>query len=551
MTRVADSPAFAPAARRRELAAVVLVGVVLTAGFTYPIAFKMGRVGRVDNGDGQLSIWNVAWVARTLVLDPLHVFDANIFYPNRHTLAYSESNLGAGALAIPVYWATRNPYAAHNSAVLLSFVASFLGAYLLVRRLTGDPRAAAVSAVWFAFCPFVFARTAHIQLLMTGGLPFVMLAFHRLADAPTAGRGGLLGLAMGAQALCCGYYGIFAILMVGFAILVVASSRRLWGSARYWTAVAAAAVVAIAIVAPAFVPYAALQRDTGFHRSVGEAVRYSANWSAWLASSSYAHAWLLAYLPRWSDVLFPGVLATMFAIAGLAVARRNGQGETALLYGGLALFAAWASFGPAARLYSALYAVVPLFAWLRAPSRFGLIVVFAFAVLGGMGVAAWLRGRRRPAVAFACLFALSCAELVVPLTMPDVPPTERVYAALKTQPAGPVIEMPFFYLDYMFPRHTYYMLQSTTHWMPLVNGYSDFMPADFLASVMTLAPFPSRDSLKLLGQEHVRYAVFHRYWYNDENWRDVTSRMMEFEAYLRPLYADEGTQLYEIVGSPP
>ena len=91
---------------------------LLTAAFTYPIAFKIGHVGRVDNGDGKLSIWNVAWVARTLVADPLHVFDANIFYPHRGTLAYSENNLGAGALAMPVYWATRNPYAALNFAML-------------------------------------------------------------------------------------------------------------------------------------------------------------------------------------------------------------------------------------------------------------------------------------------------------------------------------------------------------------------------------------------------------------------------------------------------
>ena len=104
-------------------------------------------VRRVDNADGQFSIWNVAWVARTLVVDPLHVFDANIFYPHRWTLAYSETNLGAGILAIPVYWLTRNPYAAHNFVFLLSFVLSGTGTYYLVRYLAGDRRAAAVAGL--------------------------------------------------------------------------------------------------------------------------------------------------------------------------------------------------------------------------------------------------------------------------------------------------------------------------------------------------------------------------------------------------------------------
>jgi len=256
---------------------VVLAGAMLTAVFTYPIAFKLAHVGRVDNGDGQFSIWNVAWVARALAVDPRHVFDANIFYPHRGTLAYSESNLGAGLLAMPVYWATRNPYAAHNSAVLLSFLLAFTGAYSLVRYLTGDWRAAAMSAIWFAFCPFVFARTAHIQLLMTAGLPWAMLMCHRVAVRPTIARGATLGAVMAAEALCCGYYGIFLILMVGFAVMVFAATRRLWTDQRYWAAVATAAAVSIVLVAPAFAPYLALQRDGGFHRTVGQAVRYSAN----------------------------------------------------------------------------------------------------------------------------------------------------------------------------------------------------------------------------------------------------------------------------------
>src|SRR6266851_1015663 len=98
------------AAGLKEFSLVFLGAALLTAALTYPIAFKLGHVGRVDNGDGKLSIWNVAWVARTLVVDPLHVYDANIFYPHRGTLAYSESNLGAGVLAVPAYWMTRNPY---------------------------------------------------------------------------------------------------------------------------------------------------------------------------------------------------------------------------------------------------------------------------------------------------------------------------------------------------------------------------------------------------------------------------------------------------------
>src|SRR5436190_16324051 len=173
----------------REALVVLVVGTVLAVVLTYPIAFQMTHVGRVDSTDGEFSIWNVAWVARTLVVDPRHILDANIFYPHQRTLLYSETNLGAGALAIPAYWATRNPIFALNFVFLLSLVVSAAGAYYLVRYLTADRRAAALAGVCFGFCPYIFARTPHVQLLMTAGLPFSMLAFHRMADQPSVRRG--------------------------------------------------------------------------------------------------------------------------------------------------------------------------------------------------------------------------------------------------------------------------------------------------------------------------------------------------------------------------
>jgi hypothetical protein len=539
------------AAGLNEFALVLAGAALLTMAFTYPTAFKIGHVGRVDNGDGKLSIWNVAWVARTLAADPLHVYDANIFYPHRGTLAYSENNLGAGALAMPVYWATRNPYAALNFAMLMAFVLSFTGMYYLVRYLTGDRRAAVVCAIGFAFCPFVFAHTAHIQLLMTAGLPFTLLAFHRLADRPSAGRGTALGAAMAAQAICCGYYGVFVCLMVGFAVFVVAAARRLWTDRRYWTAIVVAAIVAVLLVIPAFVPYVTLQRVGGFRRELKDAVQFSASWSDYLASSAYAHAWMLSHLPEWSEVSFPGVITLGFGIWGAWIAGRDRRRELLALYGGLTVLALWASFGPKALLYSALYEVVPMFAWLRAPARFGLIVGFGLSVLAAVAISSWLRKTARPALVTAALVVVAAGELAVPVYMPEVPPVEPVYRTLATLPRGPVIEMPFFYPEVGLFQHTKYMLASTAHWMPMVNGYSDYIPPDFYEHVMLLAPFPSRDAFKILEPNRVRYAVFHMNGYNTENRNDVLTRLKEFEPYLRPLYMDDTTRLYEIVGFPP
>ena len=68
--------------RLRELCLVVAGFSGLTLVIFYPMSAHLASLTyNPNNGDGQFSIWNVAWVARTLVVDPRHLFDANIFYP--------------------------------------------------------------------------------------------------------------------------------------------------------------------------------------------------------------------------------------------------------------------------------------------------------------------------------------------------------------------------------------------------------------------------------------------------------------------------------------
>jgi hypothetical protein len=534
----------------REGVLVLLACVAATVALTYPLAFHLGTLGRTENNDGQFSVWNVAWVARTLVVDPRHVFDANIFYPHRWALLYSEANLGAGVLAIPAYWLSRSPYVANNVVTLCAFVLSALGSYYLVRHLTGDRRAAVISALCFAFCPYVFAHLSHIQLLMTAGLPFSMLAFHRLADRPATGRAVVLGLVMAAQALSCGYYGIYVMLMVGFSTLLVATTRRRWADLRYWRAIGLAALVAIAVVAPLAWLYAGLQRTTGFSRSLEDARAFSADWRAYLASSAYAHAWMLQWLDHWREVAFPGVVATGFGVAGAVLAWSNRRRhEVVWLYGGLALLAFWASMGPGGGLYTVLFRVVPGFTLLRAPSRFCVVVVFALSTLAGVGVADVLRRVRHPAATTVALGVLTVAELAVPIPFRPVPPIAPAYRLLATLPRGAVLELPVYSRRFGNLRSSY-MLASTTHWMPLVDGYSDYIPEDFSQNLEALGEFPSGESFVVLERVPLRYAVFHVDTYAPDAMERLRARLVEFAPYLRVLWRDEHVWLYEIVGFP-
>ncbi len=524
-------------------------------------------MGRVNTGDGQLSIWNVSWVARALLVDPGSVFDANIFYPHRHALAFSETNLGAGALGLLAYATTHDPYVTHNVAALLMFVLATIASYYLARYVSGHRGASMIAAVMFAFCPYVFARTAHIQLLATAGLPLSLLAFHRVVDRATVARAVALGLALVAQALACAYYGIFAGLTVAVGALFFAASRRRWRDPRYWAAFAGAAALVVLLLLPCYLPYQQIQREAGFVRTLDDARMYGAEWRAFFASAAWAHRWMHPLLGSWNEVLFPGFATLIFGTAGIwFVVRARPAGnaraaatgpavkrDVALFYMIVGAVALWCAFGPAAGLYTLLYYTIPVFSFLRAPARFGVMVTLALSILSAVGIAQLVQDRRiavqRLATAF--LMIATVAELaVIPLPLPDALPVPRAYRHLAALPYGPVAEFPFFYTRPDFPRHAYYMLYSTYHWRPLINGYSDYIPPDFRQMAVPLSSFPTRESFAILEARRARYVVFHLGLYDSRSREKLLERIAQYQEYLRPLLQEDEVWLYEIVAWP-
>ena len=546
-------------ARPRELLTLTLAALALAILMTWPLVTGLGSLGRTQStdSDGQWSIWNVAWVARTVVADPLDLYDANIFHPRRTTLAYSEANILEGLIGAPAYWLSGgNPWLTLNVVMLAAFASAYIGAYLLLKYLCGDRRAAAAGAVLYAFCPYVMSHLPHIQLLFTGGIPLAMLLVHRVADAPSLRRGIFLGLALAAQALSCAYYGIFAGLTVGYASLVFAGTRRLWRSARYWQAIAAGAITSIAIVVPFFLPYLRVQEESGFRRTMEDAARYSADVHFYIASAARAHAWLLDIARRFGpiqEVMFPGLMAVALGAAGVFVAARGRAAfprgrETLLVYGTLAAVAAWASFGPDAGLYRVL-SYLPAFSFLRAPARFGLVVVLGLVAVGSLALARVLAavppGRRTAAGAVAV--ALAVADItVIPIRWARAPEVPSPYRLLADSLRGPLAEFPFYGERVAFPLHTQYMLFSTFHWMPMVNGYSDVIPLDFREAAVVLGGFPSTDAFAALARRRVRYIGVHWDMYGPRA-DEIRGRLEPFAGKLRTLAADGRMTLYEVV----
>ncbi len=77
-----------------------------------------------DPADPLLFAWILAWMTKAIVSDPLHLFQANVFYPFPDSLAFTDAPLAIVPIAAPVIWLTGNPVLAVNVATLIAFVLS-------------------------------------------------------------------------------------------------------------------------------------------------------------------------------------------------------------------------------------------------------------------------------------------------------------------------------------------------------------------------------------------------------------------------------------------
>ncbi len=214
-------------------------------------------------------------------------------------------------------------------------------------------------------------------------------------------------------------------------------------------------------------------------------------------------------------------------LPGLGWLRRLGWPHPAGYYVGLTALAVLCSFGPAlvvdgvlvARpLYDQLHKRVPGFDALRVPARFAILVTTGLAVLAGYGVAALARGlgRHGRRVAVVALGGLAVVEAwSVPLPFVDAPgdfgPATRWLAAVGSP--GAVVELPMYREAQWETRR---MLASTTHWRPLVNGYSGAFPSDYAQTVELLNEFPAPGAVGRLRALGVRFVVADRGQYAEE-----------------------------------
>lgn len=532
--------------------------IIWTIVATWPLVLAPGN-HIVNWGDPLLNTWIPAWDLHQLSRDPLHLFDAPIFYPAHNTLALSELLLVQAFEMLPVVAVTGNFILAYNLVVLSTFVLCGFGAYLLAREALAAPASLVVGAA-FAFSFYRVGEYSHIQILSAQWIPFAMLALLHLWRAPRWRIALLFAVCVILQMLSSFYLGLFLLPTLVFETVFLTLADRRLPRPAFLVRLAGAVALTVIVVLPFSLPYFQVEHQFGLSRSLGDAVGGSATIRSYLTVPPTSWLYGKANLPilqrfPTDETLFPGLIVLGLAILGIVRGWRRRWSAFSLA---LVVFGIVFSFGPRFRLwtdssslfplpYDLLYAYMPGFHSIRVVGRMGVIATLGFAGLAGLGTATVLartpiRWQRPVGLLLAILVGvetLSIPTRMTPVETPSqIPP---VYHWLAARPDdAPALELPTIEARWLnkpkeLQRQGHEEYLSIYHWHPTPSGYSGFEPPLFWSVIREAKDFPTAESVNFFQALGVKYFIFHADQYPPDQWSQIEARLSTFRGVLQPV----------------
>ena len=536
----------------RRVARLRLVGIAVAYAIT--CAVMLAPISNVKHfasasygGDSRGQIWTLAWDNHAL-LDRRPLFDANIYYPERASLAFGEHMFAVSLASLPVYAVTRNPVLSFNVAWLLGWLLTAACAHALAWRYTRDHLAAFVAGAAFGFCFFRMHHTFHLNILWAFGIPLSLIALEDWIRRATWGRLAWYAVVVVLQVLVSWYQAVMlAVADVLFVVWIVivqratiagraepaADVRALWRDpmsrvriSKLCSQAAIGLAAAFALIWPFARHYVTLPSG-----GLTEAVHGGADLVGFLVppENTYAGQWLLAHGvkgPRaiWGELTtYLGWTTLLLAVAGAVVSTRRVAelAHRARFFIVLAVVALLLALGPspsaaAARSFDwtpfGLLSNVPGVRAFRVPARYTELLMLGLAMLAATACAALHRRFRwRGRLVTVALLPLLLAEYFIvkfPGGPPQPFPVPAVYKFVATLPREAIVSLPDYINTPLWFEEDDYMYFSTSHWHPIVNGDLR-QPHGFPALIDRLKAFPDPPCAETMRQTRIRYVVLH------------------------------------------
>lgn len=550
------------AARMKSLLLVTGFFTLITLIITWPLIFKMNSL-IIDPYDGLLITWFLNWDIHALLRgfhdfhEWVNFFNANIFYPYKNTLAFSEYMLPQAILASPFVLFFNEPLLAYNINFLLGFIFSGTSLFYLFYHLTKKTNVAIACSSLFTLSIVHLNYMSHLQLFNIWPLIF---SIHCLISRHYK----LFVLTVIISTLTTPLFLYFLLPIVFLDVII---NRKEVLKLSFHT------LIALVILLPFLAPYFLVSRQFNYKRPINDAIHFSlqipdlAN-----ISNSSRLSTLIAPIAK-STPAYPGTAMTALTVLMLfSIIRRlkyegfsnfvRKSSKTQLFFHLLTIISFVLSLGPAFHVfrntvhvgpipaiplpYLAFYYLVPGFSGFRTPSRWIILTFLCLSISIGL----FFKKRFSNKFAIIIIF-LTILEINFPLLYTHVPsrknfPPEQKWLSLNYS-NDPIIQFPIYNWSDQgkthsqqgsFGQETLREYYSTIHFHPMFNGYSGFSPKDWENRVFWLQKeFPSNKSVEFLQSIKIRLVLVPSSWEN---------RLLKFPQ-LKKVASFPQTTIFELI----
>ena len=267
-------------------------------------------------GDSVLLTWAMSWGAHAIVSSPLHLFDANAFWPHPLSLAFADNMLATMPLFALVR-ALGGSWALGTNTVMLSLLLLSLGAaYSLARWLTGRTDAAILAAIAFTFSGFTLNHLGHTQLMLLGQFPLGFLLAFKWLEQRRNRDAVLLGalnvwVALGALYYLAIWAVCLATVLVGWLVIT-----RLKPPAGFWKGLGLVGAVTLLAV-PFLIPYVQLGEERPLVPEWGLKLQDIATPAPGSIFYTGLDSWAKHNGDRGEHAFFPGFITLALAATGV------------------------------------------------------------------------------------------------------------------------------------------------------------------------------------------------------------------------------------------
>lgn len=526
----------------------------------------IGQIGQAlpDGGDPLLVSWIWSWEMFELPQDPANLFNANIFAPFTHTLAFSEHMLGSLILAWPLFLIFKNIFLVFNLISLLSFAIAGLGMYLLVFYLTKNKLVSFLAAFIYAFAPYKIHHLEHINLSGMW-LPYFFLYLEKFFSRQTWKNIWLLTLFTLLVFLNAMQYFLF-LPLVAIIFLIKNILTKKFNFRQNLLKISISLLILLAVVVPISLPYLNINNQFGLTRKIKTIEGLSPDIIDYFISPLFYKYFYPIFFEEWA--ISPGILTILLLIfTSLFIYARSKKLLRSIHYYIIGLFGLFFSFGYYIQftradagglpgLWAFFYHLIPGFGSIRATGRYSIFFLLAAAVIIGYGLHQFFKAKKisykKQAITVSFIIILLFIEFsftpnynTYALFNQSPPP---VYYWLKSQSNDNIyIELPLGLNLQDKNYDTHYEFYSIHHFKRIVNGYSGYAPPEFEALNSRLISFDINHSdieyIKDYGATHI---IFHFDYYPPSSKETLTQRFNSAQT-LKLIQTFDNDYIYQIL----